>query len=164
MEKNKIGDLNEFIQIFNKGYKGYICRNTINPNNYKINWIFNLSEFTIKKFVNEIVNGLQYIKLAKLVHLNIKPENILLCREYILKICNFSLLKIIDTESKKINLKFSTFVYQDPNVYNDEKSIDTADIYKYGGRPCRYGGHYDYRITNNDEWDEECVCQCCISY
>ena len=127
MEKSKIGNLNKFIQIFNKGY---ICRNTINPNNYKINWIFNLSEFTIKKFVNEIVNGLQYIKLAKLVHLDIKPENILLCREYILKICDFSLLKIIDTESKKTNLNFSTFVYQDPNVYNNEKSIDTDDLYK----------------------------------
>ena len=127
MEKSRIGNLNKFIQIFNNGD---ICRNTINPNNYKINWIFNLSEFTIKKFVNEIVNGLQYIKLAKLVHLDIKPENILLCKEYILKICNFSLLKIIDTESKKTNLNFSTFVYQDPNVYNNEKSIDTADLYK----------------------------------
>ena len=127
MEKSRIGNLNKFIQIFNNGD---ICRNTINPNNYKINWIFNLSEFTIKKFVNEIVNGLQYIKLAKLVHLDIKPENILLCREYILKICDFSLLKIIDTESKKTNLNFSTFVYQDPNVYNNEKSIDTADLYK----------------------------------
>ncbi len=130
MEKNKIGGLNEFIQIFNKGYKGYICRNTINPNNYKIKWLFNLSEFTIKKFVNDIVNGLQYIKLAKLVHLDLKPENILLCREYILKICDFSLLKIIDPESKKTNINFSTFVYQDPNVYNDEKSIDTKNIYK----------------------------------
>ena len=121
MEKSRIGNLNKFIQIFNNGD---IWRNTINPNNYKINWIFNLSEFTIKKFVNEIVNGL------KLVHLDIKPENILLCREYILKICNFSLLKIIDTESKKTKLNFSTFVYQDPNVYNNEKSIDTADLYK----------------------------------
>ena len=108
MEKSRIGNLNKFIQIFNNGD---ICRNTINPNNYKINWIFNLSEFTIKKFVNEIVNGLQYIKLAKLVHLDIKPENILLCREYILKICDFSLLKIIDTKSTKTNLNFSTFVY-----------------------------------------------------
>ena len=127
MEKSRIGNLNKFIQIFNNGD---IYKNTINPNNYKINWIFNLSEFTIKKFVNEIVNGLQYIKLAKLVHLDIKPENILLCREYILKICDFSLLKIIDTESKKTNLNFSTFVYQDPNVYNNEKSIDTDDLYK----------------------------------
>ena len=127
MEKSKIGNLNKFIQIFNKGY---ICRNTINPNNYKIKWIFNLSEFTIKKFVNDIVNGLQYIKLAKLVHLDIKPENILLCREYILKICDFSLLKIIDPLSNKTNINFSTFVYQDPNVYNDEKSIETKNIYK----------------------------------
>ena len=127
MEKSKIGNLNKFIQIFNKGY---ICRNTINPNNYKIKWLFNLSEFTIKKFVNDIVNGLQYIKLAKLVHLDLKPENILLCREYILKICDFSLLKIIDPETKKTNINFSTFVYQDPNVYNDEKSIDTKYIYK----------------------------------
>ena len=127
MEKSRIGNLNKFIQIFNNGD---ICRNTINPNNYKINWIFNLSEFTIKKFVNEIVNGLQYIKLAKLVHLDIKPENILLCREYILKICDFSLLKIIDPLSNKTNINFSTFVYQDPNVYNDEKSIETKNIYK----------------------------------
>ena len=127
MEKSTIGNLNKFIQIFNKGY---IFRNTINPDNYKINWIFNLSEFTIKKFVNDIVNGLQYIKLAKLVHLDIKPENILLCKEYVLKICDFSLLKIVDKESKKIKMNYSTFVYQDPSVYNSEKSIDTNDIYK----------------------------------
>ena len=129
-EKNILKEIEKSLSKTLKHENGDICRNTINPNNYKINWIFNLSEFTIKKFVNEIVNGLQYIKLAKLVHLDIKPENILLCREYILKICDFSLLKIIDTESKKTNLNFSTFVYQDPNVYNNEKSIDTDDLYK----------------------------------
>ena len=47
MEKGII-DLNKLIQNFNNGY---ICRNTINPNNYKINWIFNLSEFTIKNLL-----------------------------------------------------------------------------------------------------------------
>ena len=127
MEKSTIGNLNKFIQYFNKGY---ICRNTINPYKYNINWIFNLSEFTIKKFVNDIVNGLLYIKLANLVHFDIKPENILLCKEYVLKICDFSLLKIVDKESTKINVNYSTFVYQDPSVYNPEKSVDTSDIYK----------------------------------
>ena len=127
MEKSTIGNLNKFIQFFNKGY---ICRNTINPDKYKINWIFNLSEFTIKKFVNDIVNGLQYIKLANLVHFDIKPENILLCKEYVLKICDFSLLKIVDKESTKINVNYSTFVYQDPSVYNSENCIDLSDVYK----------------------------------
>ena len=127
MEKSTIGNLNKFIQYFNKGY---ICRNTINPYKYNINWIFNLSEFTIKKFVNDIVNGLQYIKLANLVHFDIKPENILLCKEYVLKICDFSLLKIVDKESTKINVNYSTFVYQDPSVYNSENCIDLSDVYK----------------------------------
>ena len=127
MEKSTIGNLNKFIQYFNKGY---ICRNTINPYKYNINWIFNLSEFTIKKFVNDIVNGLQYIKLANLVHFDIKPENILLCKEYVLKICDFSLLKIVDKESTKINVNYSTFVYQDPSVYNSENCIDLTDVYK----------------------------------
>ena len=127
MEKSSYGNLNKFIQIFNKGF---ICRNTINPNQFNIKWIFNLSEFTIKKFLNDIIEGMQYIKLANLVHFDIKPENILLCKDYILKICDFSLLKIIDKDSLKIDLNYSTFVYQDPIVYNKEKKIKTEFIHK----------------------------------
>ena len=127
MEKSSYGNLNKFIQIFNKGF---ICRNTINPNQFNIKWIFNLSEFTIKKFLNDIIEGMQYIKLANLVHFDIKPENILLCKDYILKICDFSLLKIIGRDSSKIDLNYSTFVYQDPNVYNKEKKIKTEFIHK----------------------------------
>jgi len=127
MEKSPYGNLNKFIQIFNKGF---ICRNTINPNQFNIKWIFNLSEFTIKKFINDIIEGMQYIKLANLVHFDIKPENILLFKDYNLKICDFSLLKIIDRNSKKTDLNYSTFVYQDPIVYNTEKKIETKYIHK----------------------------------
>jgi serine/threonine protein kinase len=127
MEKSSYGNLNKFIQIFNKGF---ICRNTINPYQFNIKWIFNLSEFTIKKFLNDIIEGMQYIKLANLVHFDIKPENILLCKDYILKICDFSLLKIIDRDSLKTDLNYSTFVYQDPIVYNKEKKIETKFIHK----------------------------------
>jgi len=127
MEKSCYGNLNKFIQIFNKGF---ICRNTINPYQFNIKWIFNLSEFTIKKFLNDIIEGMQYIKLANLVHFDIKPENILLCKDYILKICDFSLLKIIDRDSLKTDLNYSTFVYQDPIVYNKEKKIKTEFIHK----------------------------------
>jgi serine/threonine protein kinase len=127
MEKSPYGNLNKFIQIFNKGF---ICRNTLNPNQFNIKWIFNLSEFTIKKFINDIIEGMQYIKLANLVHFDIKPENILLFKDYNLKICDFSLLKIIDRNSKKTDLNYSTFVYQDPIVYNTEKKIETKYIHK----------------------------------
>ena len=127
MEKSSYGNLNKFIQIFNKGF---ICRNTINPNQFNIKWIFNLSEFTIKKFLNDIIEGMQYIKLANLVHFDIKPENILLFKDYNLKICDFSLLKIINRDSEETDLNYSTFVYQDPTVYNKEKKIETKYIHK----------------------------------
>jgi len=127
MEKSSYGNLNKFIHYFNEGF---ICQNTINPNQFNIKWIFNLSEFTIKKFINNIIEGMQYIKLANLVHLDIKPENILLCEDYILKICGFNLLKIIDRDSLKMDLNYSTFVYQDPFVYNKEKKIKTEFIHK----------------------------------
>jgi len=68
--------------------------------------------------------------LANLVHFDIKPENILLFKDYNLKICDFSLLKIIDRNSKKTDLNYSTFVYQDPIVYNTEKKIETKYIHK----------------------------------
>jgi serine/threonine protein kinase len=127
MEKSSYGNLNKFIQIFNKGF---ICRNTINPNQFNIKWIFNLSEITIKKFINDVIEGMQYIKLANLVHFDIKPENILLFKDYNLKICDFSLLKIINRDSEETDLNYSTFVYQDPTVYNKEKKIETKYIHK----------------------------------
>ena len=39
-------------------------------------------------------------------------------------------MKIVDKESTKINVNYSTFVYQDPSVYNSENCIDLSDVYK----------------------------------
>ena len=99
LEKSKHRDLKKIITFFNKGY---ILRNSIHIN-YKIKWIFKFSEVMISYFLYQIVLSFLFLKLYKLNHYNLVPENILIGKFYILKLCGFS--KILTDEQNNENKK-----------------------------------------------------------
>ena len=99
LEKSIYRDLKKFITVFQKGY---ILRNSIHIN-YKINWIFKFSNVTISYFLYQIILAILFLKLYKLNHYNLVPENILIGRFYILKLSGFS--KILTDEQNNENKK-----------------------------------------------------------
>ena len=132
LEKSIYRDLKKFIIVFNKGY---ILRNSIHIDN-KIKWIFKFSEVTISFFLYQIVLSILFLKLNKLNHYNLVPENILIGRFYILKLSGFSKILTENNENKEENYNkdFNYFllniIYDMYDINNDENDINYSDELK----------------------------------
>ena len=131
LEKSAYRDLKKFITVFQKGY---ILRNSIHII-YKINWIFKFSNVTISYFLYQIILAILFLKLYKLNHYNLVPENILLCKFYTLKLCGFS--KILPDEQNNDNKDSIYFILNliydmyDINKIGSEKKKETIENDKY---------------------------------
>ena len=121
LEKSTYRDLKKFITVFQKGY---ILRNSIHIN-YKINWIFKFSNVTISYFLYQIILAILFLKLYKLNHYNLVPENILLCKFYTLKLCGFS--KILPDEQNNDNKDSIYFIL---NLIYDMYDMNKIDSEK----------------------------------
>ena len=59
-----------------------------------------IDEFTIKKYLYQILNGLRSIHSKGIAHRDLKPENVLLSEQGTIKICDFGSSKQIDPQGK----------------------------------------------------------------
>ncbi|KAA8492029.1 Secretory immunoglobulin A-binding protein EsiB [Porphyridium purpureum] len=78
-----------------------------------------------------IVNGLKYLHSAKLIHRDIKPQNILLTEEYTAKISDFGLATVKNTGSYAKS-KAGTDAYMAPEVMRGDKYDRTCDVWSFG--------------------------------
>ena len=81
-------------------------------------------------YVYQIINGLKYLYKSKILHRDIKPQNILI-NENIIKICDFGFAK-----SFKDNDLISTFcgspLYMAPEILKFKEYTEKADIWSLG--------------------------------
>ena len=130
MEKAKYRDLNIFISHFQKHN---ILKLTINTT--KFEYIHKMCEYTIKFFLKQIIKGLFFLNKNNLIHRDIKPGNILVGENYILKLCDFSLTKSIPKENK-IHVSPGTDEFSPVESYKKSKisriNAGKNDIYGTG--------------------------------
>ena len=120
MEFAKYGDLDNFRKILNKTR--------------------HFSETLLAFIAFQILNGLQFIHESEIIHMDIKPQNILFDENLNIKITDFSIslsYKISDKNSKKINLPLSgTCLYMSPEVLSHEsvdyEECNKIDIFSFG--------------------------------
>ncbi|CAF2109491.1 unnamed protein product [Rotaria magnacalcarata] len=84
---------------------------------------------------DEIINGIEYIHLQKLIHRDLKPSNILFSMDNIVKIGDFGLVsafgeeKIDQTENNELG---GTILYMSPEQLNRQSYNQKVDIYAVG--------------------------------
>ena len=88
-----------------------------------------LSKKTSSKIFRQIINTLEYIHKLGVVHRDIKLQNILCCSNFIVKICEFGLAKIIKKEDKDLHLEKSTWIYQGPESYINNYKMSIKDSF-----------------------------------
>ena len=89
-----------------------------------------LKEKHAHRFLHQITNGLKYLHKHKIVHRDLKPQNILLTKNYILKISDFGLAKIFnDTMSETI---CGSPLYMAPEILTYQKYNSKADLWSLG--------------------------------
>ena len=86
-----------------------------------------VSDNLIRYFSYEIIQGLESLERKDYCHFDIKPENILICKHFIPKITDFSLLRKID--KNKAQIEGGTHGYLSPEYYY-MKNIPTMDVAK----------------------------------
>lgn len=86
-----------------------------------------------RRILKEIVEGLIYIHEHKVLHCDIKPENILLTKDYTVKIADFGSSFDLVSKTKNRKMMSGTLLYIAPEVLKDLAKVTTkADMWSLG--------------------------------
>lgn len=151
MEKAFLKNLNYLIQYFHysPGFE-ILCKDE----NY---WFNRLSENTARYLMYNVFYAIEYLHRSNIVHLDIKPSNILLVRGYKAKLSDFSISsnQNKNDKDKKFTLIGGTHNYLGPEAYTQHKEIDECyadrvDIFALGMTLyyVMYNSFLDERIKN----------------
>lgn len=90
-----------------------------------------ISNETLKSLFNQLIDGMEAIN-SKLIHRDIKPDNILIS-DNIIKISDFGLSKIVIETTRTSTFKgFGALRYMAPEGWKSEKNTIQMDIYSMG--------------------------------
>ena len=155
LEKSTYKDLKKFITVF---YKGYNLRNS-NDIQYKIKWIFNFSEVIISFYINQIVKSIYFLKINHLYHNNLTSDNVLICKNYILKLCGFSNLSNDEKSIEKINYFIEEILYEmiDKDYFENKynKSLFKKNYSKESIKIDKNLKNFIDEISSNKQFDCE---------
>ena len=124
MDKTSYCDLKYFIYYLNHCN----CFGINNDKNYYQNFFYR-NNLIIKFFTKQIIQCIDFLYNHNLVHCDIKPENFLIDKGFVLKISDFSVLKKVD-KHKKLVLNSSTWNIKGPEYYTNSKQVDPKNGYK----------------------------------
>jgi len=113
-----------------------------------------LTPSQIYDFFIKIAEGIKYIHENKIVHLDIKPENILVDNSGNPKISDFGVAKYKGIKKTPIE---GTILYMSPQQANSEPATPQDDIYAFGTMLFNHfsKGKFLYkRPSNKNEWNE----------
>ena len=94
----------------------------------------NLDEITLIIWLFQICLGLSYLHNKNIIHRDIKPDNILLTKDGVIKIGDLGLAKKYNSkeELKRKNTKAGCYFYMSPEMKNTRIYNDKTDIYSLG--------------------------------
>ena len=132
MEKTMFIDLSLFIDNFFNYNILKIINSTKN-----FSWIYNFSEETIRLFTYQIIESLRFLDNHSVIHFDLKPENLLLDDNFIIKLSDFSQVSHFNYKQKSISIQNGTYCYMSPEFYNEEKEVSisigkTLDFFSFG--------------------------------
>lgn len=88
---------------------------------------------TILNFINQIINGIKHAHDTKIVHRDIKPQNILVDKDETLKILDFGIAKALsETTMTETNHVLGTVQYLSPEQARGDITDNGTDIYSMG--------------------------------
>lgn len=91
---------------------------------------FNL--FEKQRCFKEIASALNYLHSKKIIHRDMKSENVLVDKNTTFKIMDFGLSKLRGNENKTMTKRIGTGSYMAPEVVEGKKYDEKCDVYSYG--------------------------------
>jgi cyclin-dependent kinase len=92
-----------------------------------------LDKLTYKSYLYQLLKGVAYIHKFKILHRDLKPQNLLISREGILKIADFGLARGYGIPVKNYTHEVVTLWYRPPDVLLGSRNyLTTVDIWSVG--------------------------------
>jgi serine/threonine protein kinase len=91
-----------------------------------------LEDDRIIKIAKQIAMALQYLHKKKILHCDLKSQNILLNDDWTVKICDFGLARYKEKFQKDNHGKIGTPHWMAPEILRGEKYEEAADVYSFG--------------------------------
>ena len=94
----------------------------------------NIEKVNIRKWMGEIVLGLQTAHEAGIIHRDVKPANIMIDNRGLIKIMDFGIAKLAESETEltQENSTLGTIAYMSPEQARGEEIDERADIWSVG--------------------------------
>jgi len=93
----------------------------------------NLDSSAVKSYLYQLLKGVSYIHKFKILHRDLKPQNLLVNQEGVLKIADFGLARGYGIPVKNYTHEVVTLWYRPPDVLLGNKSyLTTVDIWSIG--------------------------------
>jgi serine/threonine protein kinase len=91
-------------------------------------------EAITRSFFLQILSGVNHLHERGFAHMDLKPENIFINNDYILKLADFELAQPISSLTQKVELQGGTQYYMPPEVFlkSEVKSAEKFDIFSLG--------------------------------
>lgn len=84
-------------------------------------------------YIYQIVEGMRCIHEKNVIHRDLKPTNILITRDGIIKISDFGISKLMTVEEQTMTLGAGTQKFMAPEIINEEDHYnEKVDVYSFG--------------------------------
>ena len=112
----------------------------------------------VSRYVEQLSAGLSYAHSRKVIHRDIKPHNLMVNADGIMKICDFGIARVLVDTSSRVSQRNTTgtLVYMSPEQYTGHGIDFRSDIYAsaatayhlLAGNPPFHTGDIAYQLLN----------------
>lgn len=91
------------------------------------------SSVSVLLCIYQIVEGMKYVHFRRVIHRDLKPTNILIDHDGVVKISDFGISKLMSTEEQSMTFGIGTLCYMAPEIIDgDDKYDEKVDVYSFG--------------------------------
>nr|XP_043607157.1 serine/threonine-protein kinase TIO [Erigeron canadensis] len=91
-----------------------------------------LPEEEVQKIAKQLVRALHYLHSNRIIHRDMKPQNILICAGGVVKLCDFGFARAMSTNTVVLRSIKGTPLYMAPELVREQPYNHTADLWSTG--------------------------------
>ena len=114
----------------------------------------NLDEDIIKFIMLQLLTGIQHLHSQRILHRDLKPQNILVSESFIVKIADFGLSRVYHFPTRPYTKEISTLYYRAPElILSCDEYITGVDVWGIG---CIFAELFIKKplFKGENEWDQ----------
>ncbi|CAN0891054.1 Serine/threonine-protein kinase TIO [Linum grandiflorum] len=92
----------------------------------------NLPEEQVQDIAKQLVRALYYLHSNRIIHRDMKPQNILICSNSIVKLCDFGFARAMSQNTVVLRSIKGTPLYMAPELVREQPYNHTADLWSLG--------------------------------